>query len=67
MIDDPNKIMISGDAFFTVSAMAAYLETEPELIGFLGNVVGTLAVEVVGNQKSIDKMSVVKYITSIMK
>jgi len=43
--------------------MAAYLETEPELIGFLGNVVGTLAVEVVGNQKSIDKMSVVKYIT----
>ena len=57
----------SGDAFFAVSAMAAYLETTPELIGFIGNVVGALAVEVVGNQKSIDKMSVVKYITSIMK
>ena len=57
----------AGDAFFAVSAMAAFLKADPELIGFIGNVSGALAVEIVGNQKAIDKMSVINYITSIMK
>jgi bifunctional ADP-heptose synthase (sugar kinase/adenylyltransferase) len=57
----------AGDAFFSITALAAYLGCDPELIGVLGNIVGALAVEILGNQKSIDKMSVMKYITSLMK
>jgi len=35
--------------------------TTNELIGFIGSVVGSLAVEILGNKKSIDKLSVQKY------
>ena len=57
----------AGDALFTVASMAAYLNIDLELIGFLGNAMGALAVEIVGNQKSVDKMSLQKYITSMLK
>lgn len=57
----------AGDAFFSVTALAAALDVPGELIGFLGNVVGSLAVEVIGNKKSIDRTSVEKYIVALMK
>jgi len=57
----------AGDAFFSVTALAAVMGVENELLGFIGNVVGSLAVEILGNKKSIDKLSVQKYIVSLMK
>ena len=57
----------AGDAFLSITSPAAFLSASPELIGFLGNAVGALAVEIIGNQRSIDKMSVVKFITALMK
>ncbi len=57
----------AGDAFFSVTSLAAANGAPSELLGFIGNVVGALAVEVVGNQKPIDRQSVAKYITSLMK
>lgn len=57
----------AGDAFLSVSALAARLDVGRELFGFLGNVAGALAVGVVGNEKSIDKRSVEKYVTALMK
>ncbi|VEN74528.1 Bifunctional protein HldE [Candidatus Desulfarcum epimagneticum] len=57
----------SGDAFFAISALAAYLNASPEMTGFIGNLVGSLAVEIIGNQKSVQKDSLEKYITSILK
>jgi hypothetical protein len=50
-----------------VTALAAALGVSEEVLGFIGNVVGGLAVEILGNKKPIDKMSVQKYITSLMK
>ena len=38
-----------------------------EIIGFIGNVLGSLAVEVLGNKKTIDKLGVKKYVVSLMK
>ena len=38
-----------------------------EILGFLGNVVCSLAVEVVGNEKSIDKLSTQKQIVAMLK
>lgn len=57
----------SGDAFFAISALAASLNMPSELVGLLGNVVGALAVGVIGNKKAIDRMSTQKFLTSLLK
>ncbi len=57
----------AGDAFLSVTSLAAANGVPNEIIGFLGNVVGALAVEIIGNKKAIEKLSVKKYITSLMK
>jgi hypothetical protein len=43
------------------------VKAPPEIIGFIGNVAGAMAVEVLGNQKSVDRMSLKKHITSLLK
>ncbi len=57
----------SGDAFFAISSLAIKLGAPFEVAGFLGNVAGALAVQIIGNQKAIDKPSLTKYITSLLK
>jgi rfaE bifunctional protein kinase chain/domain/rfaE bifunctional protein nucleotidyltransferase chain/domain len=57
----------AGDTFFALTALAACLSASPELIGFVGNVVGGLAVGSLGNQKAIDRMNVEKFVTSLLK
>ncbi|MEN6424087.1 MAG: PfkB family carbohydrate kinase [Phycisphaerales bacterium] len=57
----------SGDAFFAISALAAKVGAPLEVAGFLGNVAGALAVQIIGNQKAIDRQSLTKYVTSLLK
>lgn len=57
----------AGDAFFAITSLAAVQGVPNEKLGFIGNVAGALAVEILGNKKPIDKLSVKKYITSLMK
>jgi rfaE bifunctional protein nucleotidyltransferase chain/domain len=57
----------AGDAFFSVTALAAALKAPDEILGFIGNVAGALAVEIMGNRKSIDKQSVKNFIVSLLK
>ncbi len=57
----------AGDSFLSTTALAAYQDTPVEIIGFLGNVVGALAVEIIGNKKAINKLAVQKYLTSLLK
>lgn len=57
----------AGDAFFSITALAAIQSAPNEILGFIGNVAGALAVETIGNKKSIDKLSLKKYITSLLK
>jgi len=52
----------AGDAFFVMTSLFSVLDAPGELLGFIGNVVGSLAVSVMGNKKSIDKPSVMEYI-----
>lgn len=56
----------AGDAFFAITSLAAALSTPAEIIGLIGNVVGSLAVEIVGNKKSIDKKSTLKFISKML-
>ncbi|CCO23447.1 PfkB family carbohydrate kinase [Maridesulfovibrio hydrothermalis] len=57
----------AGDALFSVSAMAACMGLHEELVGFLGNVAGALAVQIMGNDHSISKQAIRKYITATLK
>jgi len=57
----------AGDAFFSVGALASRLGLDPEIIGFLGNVAGSLAVQVIGNKRAIDRMAAKKYIKALLK
>lgn len=57
----------AGDALFAVTALAAAQGVEEEMIGFLGNLVGALAVEIIGNQKAIEKLNVKKFVTALLK
>ena len=57
----------AGDAFFAITSLAAYLNSSNELIGFIGNIVGALAVKILGNKKSIDLKATQKFIVSLLK
>lgn len=57
----------AGDAFFGITSLGAAKGLPEEILGFLGNIMGSLAVEIVGNKKSIDKLSVKKFIVSLLK
>jgi rfaE bifunctional protein nucleotidyltransferase chain/domain len=57
----------AGDAFLSLTSLVSRIGAPNEIVGFMGNIAGALAVEVIGNKKAIDKMSVRKYITSLMK
>ena len=57
----------AGDAFLSVAALAAAAGAPPEVLGLIGNVAGAQAVEIIGNQKSIDKLKLQKTIVSMLK
>lgn len=57
----------AGDAFLSLTCLAAALGADSEVLGFLGNIAGSLAVQQIGNKKSLDQASVQKYITALMK
>ncbi len=57
----------SGDAFFAISSLAARLDAPLEIVAFLGNVAGALAVQIIGNQRAIDKPGLTNYVTSLLK
>lgn len=57
----------AGDAFFVMTSLFSVLGVPGEILGFIGNVAGSLAVEIMGNKKSIDKTSVTEYINSLFQ
>ena len=56
----------AGDAFFVMTSLFSVLDAPGELLGFVGNVVGSLAVSVMGNEKSIDKQLVMESIDQFL-
>jgi len=57
----------AGDAFFVVTAPLVAAGGTMQQVGFIGNVVGALKVEIVGHRQAIDKASLVKAITGLLK
>jgi sugar/nucleoside kinase (ribokinase family) len=57
----------AGDAFLSVTAPLVAAGAPMSLVGFIGNVVGALKVEIVGHRRSIEKASLIKGITGLLK
>jgi rfaE bifunctional protein nucleotidyltransferase chain/domain len=57
----------AGDAFLSVTAPLVAAGGSIHQVGFIGNVVGALKVEIVGHRRSIDKPSLVKAVTGLLK
>lgn len=57
----------AGDAFLSVTAPLVAAGGALDRIGFIGNVVGALKVEIVGHRRSIDKPSLIKSLTALLR
>ena len=59
--------MGAGDAFLAVTAPLAAVADDMEMVGFIGNVVGSIKVGILGHRQAVDKVSVLKYIQTLLK
>ncbi|MGP8217624.1 MAG: PfkB family carbohydrate kinase [Bacteroidia bacterium] len=57
----------AGDAVLSVTSLAAYLNTPPEVAIFIGNCVGSLAVEIIGNAHPVYKKDLTRFIQYFLK
>ncbi len=57
----------AGDAFLAITAPLVAAGGPIHRIGFIGNVVGALKVEIVGHRRSIEKSALIKGITGLLK
>jgi sugar/nucleoside kinase (ribokinase family) len=66
----PSKVvdtMGAGDAVLAVAAPLVAAGAPLDLVGFIGNVVGAQKVAIVGHQRSIDRVTVLKALTALLK
>ncbi|MDI6735207.1 MAG: PfkB family carbohydrate kinase [bacterium] len=57
----------AGDAVLAITSPLTYLNLDPELVAFIGNCAGALAVQYLGNKESIDPAHLKKLIETLMK
>ncbi|MBF0319213.1 MAG: cytidyltransferase [Nitrospirae bacterium] len=57
----------AGDAFFSYVAPCYACELPLDLISFIGNAVGAMAVQIVCNKKSIEKHELLEFIHALLK
>lgn len=57
----------AGDAFLSITAACASKGYPAELIGFVGNAVGALAVRIIGNKEPVTPLSLFRFITTLLK
>jgi rfaE bifunctional protein kinase chain/domain/rfaE bifunctional protein nucleotidyltransferase chain/domain len=57
----------AGDAVFGIAALCAAMKAPIEVIGFIGNAVGTQAVGIVGNERFIERAPLIKHIEALLK
>lgn len=57
----------AGDAFLSITAPLVAAGGRLKQVGFIGNVVGALKVEIIGHRKAIEKAALIKAITALLK
>lgn len=59
--------MGAGDAFLSITAPLVAAGAPMDLVGFVGNAVGALKVQIVGNKESVEPVPLYKFITALLK
>lgn len=59
--------MGAGDAFLAVTAPLAKVADDMELVGFIGNIVGSIKVGILGHREFVAKPMVLKYLQALLK
>lgn len=57
----------AGDTVLAITALCAARRLPPDIIGFIGNLVGAQAVRIVGNSRSIDRAELFRNIQSFLR
>jgi len=57
----------AGDAYFSITSPCVAAQFPSELIGFVGNAVGALAIRIVGNRSSVEPVPLFRYVTTLLK
>lgn len=57
----------AGDAFFAFTAPLYAVNTPLAILSFIGNAVGALAVQIVGNREPVKYVDLVKFMTRLLK
>jgi bifunctional ADP-heptose synthase (sugar kinase/adenylyltransferase) len=57
----------AGDAFFAITAPIAASGAAMKDVGFIGNIAGGLKMGIVGHRRSIEKTSLIKTVTALLK
>mgnify|MGYP000870268441 CR=1 FL=1 len=57
----------AGDAFLGVTSLCAVQQIPLDILGFIGNVVGSEAVAIVGNRESIEQVPLCRHIEHLLK
>jgi len=57
----------AGDAYLAITAPCVRMAYPPELVGFIGNAVGALAVRIVGNESPVDPEELIEFVHVLMR
>jgi rfaE bifunctional protein kinase chain/domain/rfaE bifunctional protein nucleotidyltransferase chain/domain len=57
----------AGDAVFALTSLLVAQDVPMEVVGFVGNTVGALAVSIIGNKSSVEKKPLIRSIQSFLK
>ena len=57
----------AGDAVLSVTTLSAFQHTSPEIASFIGNCVGALAVEIIGNEHPVYKKDLLRFMQHLLK
>ncbi len=57
----------AGDSVLSVTSPCVYKNCPPDVLGFIANCVGALAIEIVCNREPIDPITLQKFITHLLK
>jgi bifunctional ADP-heptose synthase (sugar kinase/adenylyltransferase) len=57
----------AGDAYLAITAPCVRMGYPPELVGFIGNAVGALAVRIVGNESPVGPEELVEFVHVLMR
>lgn len=56
----------AGDAFFSIASLCAVADVPLDVATFLGNVAGAIASNIIGNERPVEKVDLLKYINTLM-